>query len=87
MINIENLTQHLGMDKPVLENNEVHDLFECYELVKDILETPEKAAAWFLLPNPNFGEGIPINFFLVGRGHKVKAFIKGVLDRSSEEVL
>lgn len=42
----------------------------------------EKIATWMTTKNPNFGGGIPLQLFMMGRGHKVLAFIKNAIDEN-----
>ena len=70
------------MHKPHLDTDTLRELFESYEIVKDILGEPEKATHWFTIPNPHLGGACPVNFYLVGRGKKVLSFIKNAKDEN-----
>lgn len=58
------------------------DLIDSIQMVRDILDSNEKTALWFITKNPHLGNSVPINFFLNGRGHKVLKFIKGAKEEN-----
>ena len=78
----KNLAKDLGVDKPLLKADTLRELFESYEIVKDILDSTDKAALWFYVNNPHLGNVAPINFFLMGRGHKVLKFVQNAKDEN-----
>jgi len=50
---------------------------ECIERIKKLMNWDDaKASLWMMTENPNLGGVTPNYFFLVGRGHKVLAFIE-----------
>ena len=78
--------KHFGEGESFFANIEdVRCLFESYDLVKDILDDSEKAMIWMNTPNPLLGQLVPLNMILIGRGHKLLAFIKNAKDENFEE--
>ena len=61
--------------------NELVDLRkELKDKVKKIFNGDDaKAEFWFQTENPNFGGSCPNDLILLGRGHKVKAFVDAAL--------
>lgn len=66
--------------KEVIEYTEMLELMDSIFGVLEIFESEVKTAQWFTLKNPHLGESRPIDFFLVGRGHKVLKFIKSRME-------
>lgn len=72
----------LDQETAFLDDDSVRELFETYEIVKEILDSSEKAAMWFRINNPHLGNVAPLNFFFRNRGHKVLAFVSNAQDEN-----
>jgi hypothetical protein len=51
-----------------------------YRLDEFFKDHPHKTAKWLTTKNPLLGNVEPINFFLIGRGHRVLYFVICSLD-------
>lgn len=54
------------------------EFLELLEMLKPFFpyKPEEKSRFWMEVPNPNFGGVAPIDLIILGRGHKVRAFIE-----------
>jgi hypothetical protein len=66
---------------------ELKDLVTCMDLLEEFFDNSrDKALTWLTIENPHLGEVRPIDFFYLGRGHKVLNFIKTSLDENKLDV-
>ena len=65
-----------------MTQDEMLQLIEAIQEVRDILDCNEKTASWFTIGNPHFGGIKPIIMFMIGRGHKVLSFIKNAKEEN-----
>lgn len=84
MVKMPNLTKELGLDKPFLDSEQSRQLFETYEIVKEILNSSDKAAVWMITNNPHLGNAAPFDLVLMGRGHKVLKFVQNAQDENRD---
>ena len=72
-------------EEPIFRADDVRELFESYELVKDILGDTEKAMIWMNTKNPLLGQLIPMNIIMMFRCHKLLKFIQNCKDENFYE--